>query len=187
MKSDIARWNSKYLDHQYSHTLEPDPMLLEMKSAFDGDGLALDLATGVGNNAVYLARLGYKTIAVDGSINGIKFGQRRARENSLNVGWFVADLDQYPLPHETFDAVIVVKYLNRRLVQAIKRTIKPNGLLFFSTFNHNFRVKKPSFPEDYVLKKGELGSWFAKWKCLSTNEGVETKALTSFWCGTKTC
>ena len=185
MRSDIERWNDKYSSHVYSQQISPDPVLAQFRSTFNGKGRSLDIASGVCDNALFLAGLGYGSFAVDGSLSALRIGKRKASEHSLELKAYVADLDSYPLPVEYFDVIVVVKYLNRSLTGAIKRSLKAGGVLLFKTFNKNFLKEKPGFPEAYILNEGELKSWFDDWCCLQSNEGNTAGATQSFWIGTK--
>lgn len=186
MKSDIDRWNEKYSNHQYSSNITPEPILIENSPHLSGAGNSLDLACGICDNALYLASIGYYSFAVDGSETAIRFGKRKASANHLSLLGFVADLDSYPLPEECFDVIVVIRYLNRSLIESIKRALKPGGILLMQTFNIRLLEKKPTFPNSYVLHDGELSSWFNDWKCIDTNDDDDTNQETeSYWVGKK--
>ena len=185
MKSDIDRWNKKYLNHQYSHDIRPDPLLVENRSLLSGTGNALDLACGVCDNALFLAKLGYNSFAVDGSVRALCLGKRKARANGLNLLGFVADLDSYPLPVAYFDVIVVLRYLNRDLIEPMRGALKSGGILLFQTFNKRFLKQKPTFPEEYVLIDGELKDWFGDWRCVKTNDDFTNEMTQSFWIGKK--
>ena len=185
MKSDIDRWNSKYSNHVYSKQISPDPVLVDNRGAFTGKGQSLDIASGVCDNALFLAGMGYSSFAVDGSLSALRVGKRKAADNGLKLKAYVADLDSYPLPVEFFDAIVVVKYLNRDLIGTIRQSLKAGGLLLFKTFNEGFLREKPEFPKSYVLKEGELAYWFDDWCCLHSNEGKTDGASQTYWIGMK--
>jgi hypothetical protein len=69
-----------------------------------------------------------------------------------------ADLENgpWPLPGETFDAVVVTNYLWRPLWPALRASLAPGGLLLYETFSIGNEVYgKPSNP-DFLLRPGEL-------------------------------
>lgn len=69
-----------------------------------------------------------------------------------------ADLENgpWPLPGETFDAVVVTNYLWRPLWPALRASLAPGGVLLYETFGvGNEAFGKPSNP-DYLLRPGEL-------------------------------
>lgn len=185
MKSDIVRWNEKYSNHQYSDSITPDPILTDNRPYLTGRGKSLDLGCGVCDNALHLAAIGFDSYAVDGSETALRFGKRKAQANSLELLCFVADLDFYPLPEQYFDAIVVIRYLNRNLIDPIKRALKIDGILLLQTFNIRFLEEKPGFPESYVLQDGELTTWFNDWDCIDSNDSATNQQADSYWVGYK--
>ena len=185
MRSDIDRWDNKYKSRAFSGEITPDPALIDHCSLLSGTGRALDLASGECNNALYLASRGYDAFAVDGSFAALKSGTKKAIANGLLLNCFVADLDSYPLPRESFDVVTVIRYLNRGIFDSIRHTVKHNGLLIYRTFNHNLLKQKPDFPERYTLRPGELSHWFSDWVCIHTNDDSGGQDTQSYWVGRK--
>jgi SAM-dependent methyltransferase len=84
---------------------DPNPFVVE-ELANVPPGRALDLGTGEGRHAVWLATLGWHVTAVDFSVVGLAKGKRRAAGLGVDVAWLAADLVEYqPLP--LFDLVLV--------------------------------------------------------------------------------
>lgn len=185
MKSDINRWNNRYESRQFTPQIQPDPILTEHRFLLRGDGAALDLASGVCDNALFLAASGYAAFAIDASHVGLRLGKQKAAANGLELNCLVADLDTYPIPGEYFDAVVVFRYLNRNLLGSVKQALTTGGLLFYKTFNMRFLDQRPSFPSEYVLEDGELGYWFNGWECIDTNEDQPGDLTQSYWVGRK--
>lgn len=175
MRDDIVRWNKKYRDGNPNPDLEPDSILTSHSDLLDGKGTALDLACGVGHNAIYLAARGYHVIAVDGSITGLRYGRAAIRKQKLPISLIAADLEHFTLPTAYFDLVLIVRFLYRPLFTQIKRSLKPNGLLIYKTFNINHHRKNPGFNEEYLVKHGELKKVFSDFHLIATNdsEGLE--------------
>jgi len=170
MRDDIVRWNQKYREGNPNPGFEPDPILKDHSNLLDGKGTALDLACGVGHNAIYLAARGYRVIAVDGSITGLRYCREAIRGKTLPISLIAADLDHFTLPNGYFDLVLVVRYLYRPLIPQIKRTLKPNGLLIYKTFNINHHHEHPGFNKEYLLRHGELKKSFSEFHLLATND-----------------
>jgi len=71
-------------------------------------GRALDLGTGEGRHAVWLAALGWQVTAVDFSAVGIERARQGAAEVGVEVDWVVADVRGWePEDGVTFDLVLV--------------------------------------------------------------------------------
>ncbi len=186
MRSDIQRWDNKYTSLTYSPALAPDPLLLAHAELLPGRGRSLDVACGTGDNALYLAQRGYTSYGVDGSIEALRHCQRKAIDNRLEVTLFVADLEHLSLPANSFDVIVVMRYLDRERIPLLKRTLRPEGLLVFKTFNQNFLKEKPSFPRAYVLDDGELKAWFKNWRCIDTNDFADNADSFTHWLGYRT-
>ena len=186
MRSDIQRWDNKYTSLTYTPRFTPDPLLLAHAELLTGRGRSLDVACGTGDNALYLAQRGYISYGVDGSIEGLRLCQRKAIDNQLAVTLFVADLEHLSLPGNSFDVIVVMSYLDRERISLLKRTLRPEGLLVFKTFNQNFLKEKPSFPRAYVLDAGELKAWFKNWRCVATNDSADNADCFTYWLGYRT-
>jgi SAM-dependent methyltransferase len=71
-------------------------------------GSALELAAGSGTNAVWLARQGWRTTAVDWSPVGLANGKAKADEAGVTVEWLERDLFSWLPPGRSFDLVVIV-------------------------------------------------------------------------------
>jgi SAM-dependent methyltransferase len=71
-------------------------------------GLALELASGSGTNAVWLALQGWRTTAVDWSSVGLRNGKAKADAADVAVDWQERDLFAWSPPARTFDLVVIV-------------------------------------------------------------------------------
>jgi SAM-dependent methyltransferase len=115
-------------------------------------GHVLDLACGSGRNAVWLATQGFRVLAVD---------RDRAALESLQGGAIDArcvDLEgpEWPLAGETFDGIVVTRYLHRPRLPELVGSLAPGGVLIFETFMRgNEAYGSPRRPE-FLLESGEL-------------------------------
>ncbi len=137
-------------------------------------GSALDLACGHGRHSLWLAQQGLRVTAVDRDQNAL--AELSAGQPSIQT--LQADLEgqPWPLPGQTFDAVVVTNYLWRPLwphivgslapggvpnlptCRGVLRvgSLAPGGVLIYETFAHgNASVGRPSRPE-FLLQPGEL-------------------------------
>lgn len=184
MRSDIERWNRKYGERPPSASIDPDPLLLRHRGLLGNRGLGIDIAGGTGDNGLYLCRLGYRTVVVDGSEVGLRLCRRKAVHNALDPMLVVADLDRFTLPKRRFDAVLIFRYLNRALVGPVLDSLEEDGVLFFKTFNSRHLIRHPGFPREYLLEDGELTKWFSGLRCVDTNDG-DPADTTYHWVGHK--
>ena len=169
---DRERW-----DQQHAERRNPQEPATFLKEIFEGDrwsiprGQALDLATGKGQNAIFLAEQGFEALGIDVSPVALKEARRCAEEKSLKVTWQQADLELIQLPPLRYDLVLNFNYLQRSLVPQIRKTLKPAGWVIFETYLIDQRsIGKPKNP-DYLLRRNELLDFFRDFRVLYYREG----------------
>jgi tellurite methyltransferase len=170
MQTDIERWNRKYRTGNPNPDFVPDPLLVRCAPLLPAPGLALDVACGVGHNALFLARKGYEVIAVDGSETAIGYARAHLRGTDLKVHLVVADLERFTPPPARFDLVLVMRFLHRPLIAPLQRALKPGGLFIYQTFNTNYVRDRPDFRREFLLQPGELIARFQDFEILDSND-----------------
>lgn len=111
----------------------------------------LDVACGSGRHLRWLASHGFEVTGVDRDAAALANLQAFGRT-------VVADLEvgPWPLPGETFDALVVTNYLWRPLWPALRASLASGGVLIYETFALGNEVfGKPSNPA-FLLRPGEL-------------------------------
>jgi len=122
----------------------------------------LDVACGAGRHMRWLAAQGHAVTGVDRNPEALALAASAGTT-------LLADIENgpWPLPGQTFGAVIVTHYLWRPLLPVIVQSVAPGGVLIYETFAAgNETVGKPSRP-DFLLQPGEL---------LRATEGLHTVA-----------
>ncbi len=119
---------------------------------------------GRGRHALLLARNGFKTFGVDAKRDAVLDAMQAAAREGLRIHGWCANLTRSPLPPSAFDLVVVARYLQRDLFDAIKASVTPGGCVIYETFTiaQIARGVGPKSP-DHLLKPGELQSLFADW------------------------
>src|SRR4030042_4518712 len=79
MKPDQMRWDKRFKGREFAFGKEANPFLRRHIGLLP-TGKALDIATGEGRNAVFLARYGFDVDAVDISKTGLKKARNLAKE-----------------------------------------------------------------------------------------------------------
>ena len=137
-------------------------------------GLALDVATGKGRNAIFLAEMGFSLVAIDISTIALEEARRRAAEKSLEIRWHLADLEHIELPSAAYNLIVNVNYLQRSLIHQIRRALKPQGHVIFETYLIDQQaIGHPTNPA-YLLNHNELLDHFRSFRVLSYREGKYT-------------
>lgn len=126
-------------------------------------GVALDLACGLGGNALWLAERGLSVEAWDCSSVALEKLETAAKEKRLNITTRHADLEETPLPQAAFDLIVVSGFLSRSLCQDIVEALRPGGLLAYQTYTQFKPVEGLHGPgnPDYLLAQGELLQLFS--------------------------
>jgi SAM-dependent methyltransferase len=126
----MTSWDERFREGEYPERPDPSPVLRRYVDAFSG-GRALDVATGTGRNALFLADQGYEVDAIDRSREGLTIARRNARRDGLDVNWIQADAGDYPYPTSTYDVITVSFYRTLDRLGDLKAALKPGGVLFY--------------------------------------------------------
>ncbi len=123
----------------------------------EGGGAALDLACGLGANALFLARRGFEVHAWDISPVALARLRERAAEEQLAVQTRQRDCEQHPPAPESLDVLVVSHFLYRPILPALAASLRPGGLLYYETHTQErpTHLPGPSNP-DFLLCPGEL-------------------------------
>ena len=173
MKSDQKRWDERFGKKEFALGKEPNPFLKKHIRLLP-KGKALDIATGEGRNAVFLAQNGCEVDAVDISEKGLKKAQKFAGEKGVKINTFLVDLDQYPIGKERYDLIADFYFLRRRLIPRIKKGLKKGGKVIFETYLLEHRKLGTGGPKQakYFLKPNELLRLFKDFGILFYREGI---------------
>lgn len=134
---------------------------------------ALDVACGRGRHALWLAAAGFEVEAVDRDTEALTALARRASELGLGAATRVADLEQpaTSLGVACYDLVVVFRYLHRPLFPAIRRALRPGGVLVYETFTAAQATRgRPTNPA-FLLQSGELRALVAPLEVVRQHEG----------------
>jgi SAM-dependent methyltransferase len=105
---DREGWDRRYAGADLVWTADANRFLVEEVSTL-APGRALDLASGEGRNAVWLAERGWAVTAVDFSAVGIDKARRLAAGRAVDsIEWIEADLTDHVPEPGAFDLVVVL-------------------------------------------------------------------------------
>jgi SAM-dependent methyltransferase len=146
---DASGWDDRYRTTDRLWSVEPNVFVADRLGGMD-PGVGLDLASGEGRNAIWLAERGWDMTAVDFS----EVACERGRRHSDAVDFVVADLLAWE-PERRFD-LIVIAYLHlvdEELAPLIRRAVTwlmPGGEIFMvghDRSNIERGVGGPQYPE----------------------------------------
>jgi len=173
MKLDQKRWDERFKGKGFAFGKEPNPFLKKHIRLLP-KGKALDIATGEGRNAVFLAQHGFEVDAVDISWVGLKKAQKLAGEIGVKIHTSFANLNTYQIKKEKYDLIANFYFLRRGLIPKIKKGLKKGGRVIFETYTleqKNIGTEGPKDPK-YFLKPNELLRLFKDFRILFYREGI---------------
>jgi tellurite methyltransferase len=165
----IDKWNRRYASIEIT-TIQPARVLVENTHLLPKVGCALDLACGLGANARLLAKQGLDTVAWDFSTVAISKLSAYAGQVGLPLHAEVRDVELNPPPERSFDVIVVVHFLERRLAPDLITALRPEGLLFYQTWVREAVDKAGPDNPDYRLASNELLSMFSPLRVLVYRE-----------------
>jgi len=169
-EADRQHWNQRYQREKYDFT--PSGWLTSLEASilprWPGSR-ALDLASGGGRHALYLAELGYTVDAWDISDVGLEHLRTELARRALSgvplpVEPRRVDLARTVLPPSAFDLILDAHYLDRAIFDPVRRALRPSGVLIVHTFLYTpgGKITASLSNPDYALQPGELERAFGR-------------------------
>ncbi len=178
------KWDKKYLTA--ADPGEAVTVLTKNLHLLPDNGRAIDVACGLGANALLMAEQGLQVDAWDYSSVALDRLNQFARQKNLAINTRLIDLETREEWQDKFDVIVVSNFLFRPLAKQICLALNSNGLLFYETFTQQkCGDHGPSNPE-FLLAKNELLSLFIELKpviyseerdCGDISQGFRNKAF----------
>ncbi len=154
--SDAGTWDERYSTADLVWSEGPNQLVADLVTPLAA-GRAVDLASGEGRNAIWLATRGWQVTAVDFSSVGIEKARRRAAEQEVDITWIVADLtSDHVLPERAFDLALIA-YLHlptsqlHHVLGAAARSLVQGGRLLIVGHDRSNLEKGVGRPQDPTL------------------------------------
>ena len=146
-------------------------------------GKVLDIATGNGRNALFLAALGYSVTGIDQNEQALATLSTIVREHHLhNLTFHRVDLETNPikppdLGKDQYEGILVFFYLFRPLFSSLFAALKPGGVLMYETFliDNHLQYQHP-FRKEFCLAHNELLHLTKGLRVLYYDEGPRDEA-----------
>jgi 2-polyprenyl-3-methyl-5-hydroxy-6-metoxy-1,4-benzoquinol methylase len=163
-----AKWNERY--RAATGERRASQVLKENLHLLPDSGRALDLACGLGANAILLAQQGLKVDAWDIADAAIVALQALALKRHLSIQAEVRDVEAHPPEPKTFDVIVVSYFLNRDIIPALIQALKPGGLICYQTFTRQRVSDRGPQRAEFRLADQELLSLFSELQVLFYRE-----------------
>ena len=156
------------------------PFLLSQLSRLP-HGKVLDIATGRGRHAHFLATQGFSVHAIDRNREALEFLDTQAREagglpiTTEYIDLETDDLNPPDLGTEIYDVILVFFYLYRPLFPQLMKALKPGGVILYETFllDNHLQRQHPRRKE-FCLETNELLTLLSGLQILHYDEGDHT-------------
>jgi len=123
MIEEKIKWDKKYKNIA---SRPVSPLLSYVPKALKGQK-ALDLAGGLGQNAKELCKKGYDVTLIDISDTALE----KIKDTTFKK--VRLDLDNYIIPQNEYDVIIMIKYFNLDILRQIPDVLKGGGFFVFET------------------------------------------------------
>ena len=135
-------YRKRYFDALYAYSLKgahwdtgrPQPEFVQLAQSSEIRGDILDLGCGTGENAIYLAGLGYEVWGIDHSEVAVERARSKARGRGIDVTWIVGHALNLAQLGRKFDTVIDCGLFHqlgagkrRSLSQSLASVLKSGG------------------------------------------------------------
>jgi tellurite methyltransferase len=148
------KWNQRY--RQKTQPGDPCWVLDNNQHLLPKKGRSLDVACGLGANALLLSRLGFDSHAWDTSSVALDNLSQFATQQHTTVRLLERNIEANPPAAHSFDVIVVSHFLHRPLFPALVAALRPQGLLFYQTFNEKKMTNSGPSNKKYLLTTGEL-------------------------------
>jgi SAM-dependent methyltransferase len=168
-EDDRQRWNSRY--QEQPAVREPSTFLCSLVDRLPRTGRALEVAGGVGREALWLARRGLDVTLTDVSDVALERAGEAAREAGLAPRLQRLDVETEPLPPGPFALVLCLNFLWRPLFAAVPQVLAPGGLFVFAQPTRSNLRRHPHPSARFLLEEGELPRLLQGLEIVSYTEG----------------
>jgi tellurite methyltransferase len=181
-KRDIKKyWDQKYSKKKYLFGKNPSLFLQKNIQYLIPNSKILDMGMGEGRNAIFLSENGFNVTGIDISSVAIKKAHRFAKEKKVKIKTIIASLNDYKFHENTFDAIISIDFVDRDLVNKMKKWVKPGGIIIYEAYTTKqrnrpgFKTRDPRF----FLHSQELLTLFPKSTILKFEEPIHESQFKS--------
>lgn len=195
MPYTVQEWDERYRQPGWWAGAEPAEFLRQVLPLLPR-GPAMDVASGEGRNAVFLAAQGWPVLAVERSPAGLEKTKTLARERGVSccrttalipgqpwpapLALLEADLENLQWPEDRFAVLLCFNFLLRPLLPLLGRALRRGGVLVYETYTcAQLRFARGPRNPEFLLQPGELRAAFGRMEILFYSEVCAGKGAAS--------
>lgn len=158
-------WNKMLKEDWFN--LNPNQLLAE---TIDGitPGAALDVATGEGRNAIFLAQKGWKVTGFDIANEALNSIQKRAKQQNLKINTVHASREDFDFGINKWDLVVLCYVdiicngciANDNFIPIIAKSVKKDGLVVYEMGHRDFYLENRKNPANWGCTEEQLTEHF---------------------------
>jgi len=167
--AEKAFWNDRYSRDPRAPS-KPSGFLVKYEHLLPGQGIALDIACGTGDNAMFLARQ-LNVVGIDISDVAINIAKKKVSIAGMESRiTFIVDDSRDALERgesSQYDIVASIDYFEPDIVPSMKRVLKPGGTVIIQAYTTNDehlgaskRMKDKLVTEESFFEPGMFGGFW---------------------------
>jgi len=134
----VPFWNDRFRSDTYVYGTAPNQFVREQADRWPEDASVLEIGTGEGRNAIFLAEQGLKATALDYAEEGLRKLRRLADDRGVSVDTVHADVTTWT-PDRRWDGVVstflhLPPEARPGLYQLMQAALRPGGVLVAEWF-----------------------------------------------------
>ena len=161
--------NNKWLKRigvQATNLWQPSNLISEFckLNLVEVDGVsALDIGCGGGRDAVFLSKKGWQVTAIEKKPQVISRAKYLAEKSNQKIDWLTCDVNDLScLPDTKFNLIVIIRYLNRDLMDRIKQHTAPGTFLVFQAFSEGVQEFGSPKNPNFIVQLNEFAEKFGK-------------------------
>lgn len=143
----------------------PSPQMVELiRSGLIEKGTALDMGTGSGDNAIYLAQQGFACYGIDISETAIRRAAEKTGQAGVTCEFTAGNATELPYADNTFNLVFdrgcfhsIPLQKRKAFIEGVHRVLKPGGKYLLICFG---KISNRRFESPFLLSSEDIQSLF---------------------------
>lgn len=158
---DDARssWNQRHAER--GRPAAPARFLTDRAHLLPPRGRALDVAGGLGRNAVWLARRGFDVTLIDVSDVAVEGAEAAASAAGVELTTVRSEITPGTVPAGPFEVVVVHHFLDREVWTRLPRIVAGGGVLLVCQPTERNLERHPRPSRRWLLADGEIAAFAA--------------------------